>query len=82
MSITDRSVAKDVGTETRRLVAAETNVRTIWRRYGPWAVTILNLSTFFGTGGQGLSEPGPFTDDAQLVTAHGVLGIEESAVSL
>ncbi|HKZ28333.1 MAG TPA: ABC transporter permease [Acidimicrobiia bacterium] len=47
MSITDRSVAKDVGTETPRLVAAETNVRTIWRRYGPWAVTILNLSTFF-----------------------------------
>jgi len=47
VSITDRSVAKDVGTETPRLVAAETNVRTIWRRYGPWAVTILNLSTFF-----------------------------------
>ena len=47
MSITEKSTAEVLGSEAPRIVAVETSVRSIWRRYGPWAFTVLNLTTFF-----------------------------------
>ncbi|HSL26485.1 MAG TPA: ABC transporter permease [Acidimicrobiia bacterium] len=48
MSITDRDLAAPSGQlGTPRLEAMETSARSLWRRFGPWIVTTLNLTTFF-----------------------------------
>lgn len=47
MSIAEPPVIDEVGSEAPRLVATKTNARSLWRRWGPWVITIVNLTTFF-----------------------------------